>query len=69
LGHADETGAGAGVGFNFNFPLPLGTTFAAWGAALDAALGEIRSVGADVLVVSLGLDTFKDDPVGRMLHS
>lgn len=64
LGHAAETGAGAGAGYTFNYPLPLGTTYATWGAALEDACGHIARLGVDVLVVSLGMDTYKDDPVG-----
>ena len=63
LGHADERGAGAGLGFNHNLPLARGTDFAAWRAALNAALGGIAAVGAGALVVSLGVDTFEGDPV------
>jgi acetoin utilization deacetylase AcuC-like enzyme len=63
LGYADETGAGAGEGFNVNYPLPRGTTFVEWRAVLDAALTRIRSYGPDVLVVSLGVDTFENDPI------
>ena len=63
LGHADERGAGAGLGFNHNLPLARGTDFAAWRAALEAALGGIAAVGAGALVVSLGVDTFEGDPV------
>lgn len=65
LGHADERGAGAGVGANRNFPLPWGTDGAAYAEALEAALGEIAGFGADALVVSLGVDTFVDDPISH----
>lgn len=63
LGHADERGAGAGLGFNHNLPLARGTGFAAWRAALKAALDGIAAVRAGALVVSLGVDTFEGDPV------
>jgi acetoin utilization deacetylase AcuC-like enzyme len=63
LGHADERGAGAGLGTNLNLPLPRGTDYAAWSAALEAALAAIAQFGADALVVSLGLDTFGGDPI------
>ncbi|MCK0195694.1 histone deacetylase family protein [Ancylobacter sp. 6x-1] len=65
LGHADETGSGAGEGFNANYPLPWGTGFAAWSAALDDACRRIEAYGPDVLLVSLGVDTFKDDPISQ----
>ena len=62
-GFADETGAGAGAGFTFNLPLPPGTEFGAWQDALRAALMRIENFRADALVVSLGVDTFAEDPI------
>ena len=63
LGYADETGTGPGEGFTLNFALPMGTDFTRWSEALEAALGRIRSFGAEALVVSLGVDTYKHDPI------
>jgi acetoin utilization deacetylase AcuC-like enzyme len=63
LGHADETGEGAGHGFNLNLPLPAGSSKAVWFAALATACEKIKQYGAEALVVSLGLDTFEDDPI------
>lgn len=65
LGYADETGEGAGNGFNQNYPLPWGTGFAPWLAALEDACARIRGFGAQALVVSLGVDTYKGDPISR----
>ncbi len=65
LGHADETGAGAGQGCNLNLPLPAGSTAAQWFAALDAACRRVAAHRADALVVSLGLDTFSEDPLSK----
>jgi acetoin utilization deacetylase AcuC-like enzyme len=62
-GYADETGSGAGCGFNLNLPLPPGTEFKVWQEALSAALARIAVFGADALVVSLGVDTFAQDPI------
>jgi acetoin utilization deacetylase AcuC-like enzyme len=62
-GYADETGVGAGLGFNLNLPLPRATEFSAWAAALTTALDRIRKFSPDALVVSLGVDTFIDDPI------
>ena len=64
LGFAHETGAGAGAGFNVNLPMPKGTTMDGYGAALDSAVQRIRAYAPDMLVVSLGVDTFEGDPVG-----
>jgi acetoin utilization deacetylase AcuC-like enzyme len=63
VGFADETGAGAGEGANVNYPLPPGTAYATWSLALDDALARIRAHGAEALVVSLGVDAYKDDPI------
>jgi acetoin utilization deacetylase AcuC-like enzyme len=62
-GYADETGSGAGAGFTLNLPLPPGTEFDAWRDALRAALLRIANFRADALVVSLGVDTFVEDPI------
>lgn len=67
IGYADETGAGEGEGegFHLNLPLPWGTDWSGYGAALDHALQRIRDFGAEAVVVSLGLDTFEQDPISR----
>jgi acetoin utilization deacetylase AcuC-like enzyme len=64
-GYASERGAGRGEGFNLNLPLPEGTAWEPWRDALQFALGEVRQFGADVLIVSLGVDTFEGDPISR----
>ena len=65
LGHADERGRGAGEGHNLNLPLPIGTTFAGYQGALARARDAVAAHGAEVLVVSLGADTYRDDPISR----
>ena len=62
-GYADETGTGAGAGFTLNLPLPPGTEFDAWQDALRAALRRIADFRTDALVISLGVDTFAQDPI------
>ena len=62
-GFADETGGGAGQGFTLNLPLRSGTDFLAWQEALRAGLCRIEDFKADALVVSLGVDTFVQDPI------
>ena len=64
LGYAHETGAGKGQGFNFNQPLPLGTAIDSYRPALAAALERVRAHAPDVLIVSLGVDSYIRDPVG-----
>lgn len=61
-GHAHERGAGPGLGYNLNLPLPRGTDDTGFLATLDVALQQIRSFGADVVVVALGLDAYEGDP-------
>lgn len=61
-GHSEERGEGEGMGYNFNLPLPRGTGDADYLTTLDTALARIRSFGADVLVVALGLDAHENDP-------
>jgi acetoin utilization deacetylase AcuC-like enzyme len=65
LGWPDEAGEGSGEGFNANYPLPPGTAFPAWREALADALRRIEAYAPDALLVSLGVDTFKDDPISR----
>jgi acetoin utilization deacetylase AcuC-like enzyme len=63
LGHADERGAGAGFGANLNLPLARGADYATWSQALEEALSAIAAHGAQALVLSLGVDTFAQDPI------
>jgi acetoin utilization deacetylase AcuC-like enzyme len=64
VGHAAERGSGAGEGANVNLPLACGSGVEAWFGALDRALDTIAAAEVDALVVSLGVDTFVDDPLG-----
>ncbi|GAB3685037.1 histone deacetylase family protein [Salinisphaera aquimarina] len=63
LGHADETGTGAGRGFNVNYPLPSGTGYADWSETLDEAIARVHRYQPDLLIVSVGVDTFEHDPI------
>lgn len=65
LGHADERGAGAGEGFNINYPMPSGTRWEAWNAALEDGCARLAAYAPDVVVVSLGVDTFEKDPISQ----
>jgi acetoin utilization deacetylase AcuC-like enzyme len=62
-GHADEIGEGEGEGATLNLPLPRGTDWAGYAPALDSALERIAEFAPDLLIVSWGADTFKDDPI------
>lgn len=63
LGYADETGTGKGAGYNLNLPLPPGTPYSVWSAQLDTALDAIRDFDPDSLIISLGVDTYENDPI------
>ncbi|MEM7461574.1 MAG: histone deacetylase family protein [Pseudomonadota bacterium] len=63
LGFADETGIGPGKGLTANYPLPRNTDFATWSKVLTEALERVAAFQADALVVSLGVDTFENDPI------
>jgi acetoin utilization deacetylase AcuC-like enzyme len=65
LGYSDECGTGAGHGFNCNLPLAAGSAWKQWSAALEAGCQRIQAYAADVLVVSLGVDTFEEDPISQ----
>ena len=63
-GYSNEVGTGLGKGYNLNLPMPIGTAFDTYKSALETALERIKSYRPDVLVLSLGVDTFAGDPVG-----
>jgi acetoin utilization deacetylase AcuC-like enzyme len=65
-GSADETGTSRGRGATVNLPLPEGAGDDAVLAALGTALDSVDRFGADVLVVSLGLDMFDGDPIADL---
>jgi acetoin utilization deacetylase AcuC-like enzyme len=65
-GFADETGAGPGAGANLNLPLAAGTGDDAYLATLAMARDAIAAFGPDLLVVSLGVDTFHHDPISDL---
>jgi acetoin utilization deacetylase AcuC-like enzyme len=62
-GSADETGAGDGAGATLNLPLPEGCTDEGYLRHLERALERIDAFGEAPLVVSLGLDTYRLDPI------
>ncbi|TIM75603.1 MAG: hypothetical protein E5Y60_10410 [Mesorhizobium sp.] len=64
-GHADERGAGAGEGFNINYPMPFGTAWDAWNASLEDACAKLAAYAPEIVVVSLGVDTFEKDPISK----
>lgn len=65
LGYADERGLGDGLGANANYPMPWGTDGTTYLANLDQAIAGIAAFAPDRLVVSLGVDTFAEDPISH----
>jgi acetoin utilization deacetylase AcuC-like enzyme len=65
-GFADETGSGAGLGTTLNIPLEARTDDDAYVLALARAMDAIDAFGPEMLVVSLGLDTFGGDPISDL---
>jgi acetoin utilization deacetylase AcuC-like enzyme len=49
-----------------NYPLPPGTDPAEFLRALDDALGKVRAFAPDLLAISAGFDSYKDDPITQM---
>jgi acetoin utilization deacetylase AcuC-like enzyme len=67
-GSPSETGIGPGKGYNINIPLPIGTRDEAYLNALAKVVdGALSDYEPDAVVVSLGVDTFKEDVVGNFL--
>lgn len=62
-GYAHERGHGAGEGCNLNLPLPHGAGNDPFLRALDTALAALAGYGPQALVLALGFDTYKDDPI------
>ncbi|GAA0544753.1 acetoin utilization deacetylase AcuC-like enzyme [Rhizomicrobium palustre] len=63
LGFADERGEGDGEGYNLNMPLPNGTDWERYDESMKFAMGAIKHMGPDVLILSMGLDTYIEDPI------
>jgi acetoin utilization deacetylase AcuC-like enzyme len=65
-GHAEERGDGAGEGCNLNLPLPFGTGDDGWLEAIETGIAAIRRFGAEALVLSLGFDASRDEPLNAL---
>jgi acetoin utilization deacetylase AcuC-like enzyme len=63
-GYEEERGDQAGQGTNWNVPLPPGTGPKRYLSALDALLERLCAYDPRWIVVSAGLDTYRDDPIG-----
>ncbi len=65
LGRADEIGEGKGKGFNMNLPLRWQSSAEQWFAALEYGLAAIADYAPDYLLISLGVDTYINDPISQ----
>ncbi len=64
-GFADETGTGKGLGYNLNIPLPLYAPETDYLDAVDKSCERIIKFNPDSLIISLGVDTYEKDPMGK----
>lgn len=65
-GYAHERGHGEGEGYNLNIPLAPKSQDPVMFAAVERGLEAIRSFGAEALVVALGYDSHREDPIGLL---
>ena len=63
-GFEDERGRGPGEGFNRNYPIWPGVDDAGYMSVLGRAIRRIRAFKPRHLVVSLGIDIMRGDPLG-----
>ncbi len=65
-GYEEERGEGMGLGYNINLPMPQGSPEETFFEKLDEAMRAIHLFSADVLVIALGFDLYKDDPQAQV---
>lgn len=66
-GYPDEIGRGRGEGYNINIPLPPGTGDDVYAKVIDEIVVPIlKQYGPRVVIVSLGWDAHRDDPLTDM---
>ena len=63
-GFEDETGTLAGLGNNLNLPLEAGCDDSTFLRVLNRACDAIERFDPSLLIVSLGVDTYRNDPLG-----
>lgn len=67
-GDRDEIGYGKGAGYTLNIPLRGGTTAATHRQAFSEALKDIeKRFPPDLVIISAGFDSHRDDPLGNLL--
>lgn len=65
-GFPDQTGGGAGKGYNKNVILPPSSKEKKYLIALDSVLPLAKKFKPDLLVLVLGVDTFRKDPLAQI---
>jgi acetoin utilization deacetylase AcuC-like enzyme len=65
-GFPDETGSGRGVGTTLNVPLALGCNDGAYATALVRILDAVDRFDPELIVVSLGVDAYRADPLSDL---
>ncbi|SFH70085.1 histone deacetylase family protein [Modicisalibacter xianhensis] len=65
-GGADERGSGDGEGANLNIPLSIDSNGRGFIEALDRLLEGMAAFRPEALIVALGLDAHKDDPLAGL---
>lgn len=69
-GTRGETGVGRGRGYTINLPLRAATPANEQRRAFDSALDEMSSkFKPDLIIISAGFDSHRDDPLGQLLLS
>ena len=63
-GFAAERGEGPGQDLNLNLPIELKSSFDVYMQAVATAIDAIATRNPDYLVISLGFDTYRNDPLG-----
>ena len=63
-GLATERGSGEGKGTTLNYPLPPGVSTEEWFRCFWEGLESLADFGPDLVLVSAGFDSHRDDPLG-----
>lgn len=67
-GRSSETGTGRGMGYTLNTPLPGGTSAKAYRATFEDAMKQIiRRIHPDLVIISAGFDSHREDPLGGLM--
>ncbi|CDM66400.1 histone deacetylase family protein [Pyrinomonas methylaliphatogenes] len=67
-GARGETGTGRGAGYTLNVPVRAFTPAVEYRRMFEAALADIRArFVPDLIIISAGFDSRKDDPLGQLL--